>query len=92
MARPKGIPKTGGKQKGYTSEPVKKAQELFVSLLEGEVPNLQEAFEYVRTNDPAKYLDIYAKFAQFFAPKKTELSGSLDSKVITVKHPKDDNE
>jgi hypothetical protein len=89
MARPKGIAKTGGKQKGYTSEPVKKAQELFVSLLEGEVDHLQAAFDFVRKDDPAKYLEIYSKFAQYFIPKKTELSGSVDSKVITVKTPND---
>lgn len=90
MARPKGLPKTGGKAKGYTSEPVKKAQELFVSILEGEVDHLQNALQKVRLKDPAKYLEIYSKFAQYFIPKKTELSGSLDTKVIKVVPP-DDN-
>lgn len=68
----KGKQKTGGKQKGYTSEPTKKAAQLFVSILEGEVDFIKDAFQEVRMKDKAKYLELYAKYAQYFIPKKAE--------------------
>ena len=78
MAFTKGHEKAGGKKKGYTSEPIKKAQELFTSILEGEVDHIQEAFSEVRRKDKAKYLELYAKYAQYFMPKKTEVDASIN--------------
>jgi hypothetical protein len=76
--------KTGGKQKGYTAEPIKKATELFVSILEGEVDHIKGAFEEVRLKDKAKYLELYAKYAQYFIPKKTEVENNhkFDSPAV----------
>jgi len=76
--------KTGGKQKGYTSEPIKKAQELFTSILEGEVDHIQKAFAEVRSKDKAKYLELYAKYAQYFMPKKTEVELNDNTLQINV--------
>ncbi len=83
MAKAKGSAKTGGKQKGYTAEPVRKAQELFTLTLEGEVPHIQAAFDKVRKEDPVKYLEIFAKYAQYFIPKKTEVE--VIDNTLTVK-------
>jgi hypothetical protein len=82
--RPKGYGKTGGKPKGYTSEPVKKATELFVSILEGQVDHIKDAFDDVREKDKAKYLELYAKYAQYFIPRKTEVDNThkFDSPAI----------
>lgn len=72
--------KTGGKKKGYTAEPIKKATELFVIILEGEVDHIKGAFEEVRLKDKAKYLELYAKYAQYFIPRKVE-ANITDNKV-----------
>ena len=76
MGFEKGHKKAGGKQKGYVAEPIKKAQELFTQTLEGEVPYIKDAFEKVRAENPEKYLELFAKYAQYFIPKKTEVENN----------------
>lgn len=72
----KGHKKAGGKVKGYTDENKKKATELFVLTLEGEVEHISSAFAEVRMNDKAKYLELFAKYAQYFIPRKTEVENT----------------
>ena len=63
-----------GKQVGATNKVVQEARVLFVQTLEGQVPNIQEAFEKVRIKDPSKYLELFAKYAQYFIPKKVDVT------------------
>ena len=58
------------------------AREVFKLTLEGQVPHLTEAFEQVRETDPAKYLELIAKYAQYFVPKMVDVN--LGGKVINV--------
>jgi hypothetical protein len=64
----------GGKPKGANNKVVQEARALFVQTLEGQVPNIQEAFEEVRIKDPSKYLELFAKYAQYFIPKKVDVT------------------
>jgi hypothetical protein len=82
----KGQKKTGGKQKGYTDATVQTARQRFVEICEGQNENVQSALEEVRKKDPAKYLDIMSKLAQYFVPKKVEQVGET---VLRVKTPED---
>jgi hypothetical protein len=61
-----------GKKKGTVNKKTAEARELFIQTLEGQVPNIQEAFEKVLEKSPEKYLDLFARYAQFFTPKKSE--------------------
>jgi len=76
--------KTGGRKKGTPNKLSKAAREAFVATLEGQVPNIEKAFAEVLKKSPEKYLDIFAKYAQYFVPKKSEqdikaeVSGSFD--------------
>jgi len=63
-----------GKPKGANNKVVQEARVLFVQTLEGQVPNIQEAFEEVRIKDPSKYLELFAKYAQYFIPKKVDVT------------------
>jgi hypothetical protein len=76
MAAPKGHKKAGGRQKGVENKITKEAREIFVQTLEGEVPYIKDAFASVRDSDPAKYLELFAKYAQYFVPKKLQVDGS----------------
>ena len=73
-----------GKKKGTPNKKTAEARELFVATLEGQVPNIEAAFQKVLEKSPEKYLDLFARYAQFFTPKKTEqdikteVSGSFD--------------
>lgn len=66
--------KTGGKKKGTPNKVTAEARELFKQTLEAQVPSLLDAFKKVRTKDPAKFLEIYAKYAQYFVPKQVDVT------------------
>lgn len=68
----------GYKPKGALSRTTIASRELFVKTLEGEVKYIKKAFEDVRKNDPAKYLELFCKYAQFFVPKKVEVDSTVD--------------
>ena len=36
------------------------------------MPNIEDAFKKVLNESPSKYLELFAKYAQYFVPKKTE--------------------
>ncbi len=67
-----------GKPKGAVNKVTQKARELFVNILEGEVDYLKASLEKVRKKDPARYLEIYAKYAQYFVPKQTEVKSTVE--------------
>lgn len=62
----------GFKPKGVTHAMTIEARELFILTLESQVPNIQQAFAEVLEKDPARYLDLFSKYAQYFIPKKVE--------------------
>lgn len=64
--------KHGGRTKGTENKLTKEARELFIETLEGQVPNIEGAFAEVLKNNPAKYLELFAKYAQYFVPRKSE--------------------
>ena len=75
-----------GRPKGIPNEITKTAREMFKATLEEQVPHIQEAFNAVRNEDPAKFLELFAKYAQYFVPKQLDVT--LESKTITVTPPK----
>ena len=72
MAFKKGHEKAGGRQKGSVNKLNAEAKEVFIKTLEGQVGNIEQAFNAVLKKSPEKYLDLFAKYAQYFVPKKTE--------------------
>jgi hypothetical protein len=96
MAKPKGAQKDGGRVKGTENKLTKSARELFVNILEGQVQNIENAFEDVLNGtdttrpDPAKYLELYAKYAQYFIPKKIDLTtdgDKIEAPIIQILPP-----
>ena len=71
-----------GKPKGAVNKITQTSRELFLETLEGESEHIAAAFEKVRRDNPRAYLDLFAKYAQYFVPKKTE---SNDKTEVTVK-------
>lgn len=89
-------PPNSGKAKGTENKLTKSARELFVNILEGQVQNIENAFEDVLNGtditkpDPAKYLELYAKYAQYFIPKKIDLTtdgDKIEAPVIQILPP-----
>jgi len=73
-----------GRPKGTPNKVTIEMREMFIQTLEGQVPNIEKAFADVLSKSPEKYLDLFAKYAQYFVPKKTEsdikteVSGTFD--------------
>ena len=63
-----------GKLKGTQNKLTQAARELFLQTIENQMPNLQEAFEAVRQENPAEYLKIVEKYAQYFIAKKVDIT------------------
>jgi hypothetical protein len=73
-----------GRPKGVGNKKTEEARELFVQTLEGQVSHIYDAFEEVRLKDPARYLDLFAKYAMYFVPKKVDLTSDNEKVTITV--------
>lgn len=77
-----------GKPKGAENKTTKAAKELFVSIMEGQVENIEDSLEKIRVKDPGKYLEVLSKFFPYFIPKKLEvdspegLSIKLTRKIV----------
>ncbi len=73
-----------GRPKGSKDKKTAEARELFLNTLEGQVENIEDAFQKVLEKSPEKYLDLLSKYMQYFIPKKTEqdikteVSGTFD--------------
>lgn len=87
-----------GRPKGAENKVTTEARELFVAILEKQVDNIEYAFDAVLNGtdttrpDPAKYLELYAKYAQYFVPKKVDLTSGnkeIQAPVIQVLPPSD---
>ena len=92
-----------GRPKGSENKLNQEARELFVETLEGLTPSIKQAFldvlqgtknedgEWEKKPNPEKFLELYAKYAQYFVPKKTEadikgeIRGSIDFNEIVKK-------
>lgn len=83
MAFHKGQNKTGGRKKGAENKLVKEAREVFLETLEGQSEHIAEAFEKVRKENPKAYLDLFAKYAQYFVPKKSQSDIDLKADIVT---------
>ena len=88
MAFKKGHEKKGGRVKGAENKLTQSSRELFLETLEGQSEHIAAAFEKVRKDNPRAYLDLFAKYAQYFVPKKTEsdvnLLGDLTQTIINL--------
>ena len=92
----KGNKEGKGRSKGSENKLTKEARTIFLETLEGQAPHIAEAFEKVRDENPKAYLDLFAKYAQYFVPKKTENShdhsGNLTQNIINLGSGTDPNE
>lgn len=69
MARPKGLPKTGGRQRGTPNKVTRSVREALRTFVEGNVDKMDDLFERVAKEDPAKAMDLLLRASEFCAPK-----------------------
>lgn len=66
-------PGNSGKPKGTENKTTRKAKELFINIMEGQVDHIEASLDKIRQKDPAKYLEVLSKFYPYFMPKKLEV-------------------
>jgi len=89
--RHKGTPKTGGRVVGSINKTTAEQKELFNQLWANNLPKMDKAFQDVLLEDPAKYLELLAKYAQYFVPKKVEQDvniNQIEPPTIVIKDKK----
>ena len=78
MGNVKGNKDGKGRPKGSENKLTKDARKVFLDTLEGQVSHIEEAFTEVFKEDKTKFLDLFAKYAQYFVPKKTENTDKVE--------------
>ena len=83
------MPKTSGsfvkghkgvKPKGAVNRTTKEGKEMIEIILMGQLDNVNEMFNKLK-EDPAKFIDAYAKLLGYVLPKKTDVT-SGDEKIL----------
>lgn len=76
MARPKGQPKYGGRQKGTINKVTAESKDLFSTIIAGHIPNIHNALNEVFEKDKALYLKSISALLPYFLPKKTDITSN----------------
>lgn len=67
MSRPRGLPKTGGRQKGTPNKVTRNLRQALNDFLENNIHELQNCFDQL--DDPKDKLTLLIKLAEFAIPK-----------------------
>lgn len=71
-----------GRPKGTLNKATKDAKEIFNSIMEAQIPDINTALNALKKN-PKDYLDCLSKLMPYFLTKKIDIS-SNDEKVETI--------
>lgn len=80
--RPKGLPKTGGRQPGTPNKVTREFRETVARLLEDNAENVAKWLSRVAADDPDKALQRLAQLAEYAAPKlsRSEVRAEVENK------------
>ena len=67
-----------GRPKGSKDKVTTEARELFVKIMDGEVPHIEEALALLRENSSEKYLKALAALFPYFMPKQVETEVTIN--------------
>ena len=71
--KPKGYPKSGGREKGTPNKSTEEAKKLFIKIMSGNIPKFKAAMDKLYKEDPIKWLDVVSKFFPYFLPRKQDI-------------------
>ena len=85
MPKKKGDSKTGGRKSGIPNRTSKEAKELLETILFGQLDNINDALDNIRTNESeSKYIDSVSKLFTYVLPKKTETDLTTGGEQIVI--------
>lgn len=93
MARKKGSPKTGGRQKGVANSVTTSARELILRAIDNQSAHFDETMNQIRQKNPGDWAKIVVKLMDFVLPKKVDVtSEGKGINVPVIKWTDDDND
>lgn len=73
-----------GKPKGAVNHTTKDAKEIFVMIIEGEIPDIKTALLKLKNRSPYRYLECLTKLLPYFMPRKIDLKTNLPTVRATI--------
>ncbi len=67
--RPKGLPKTGGRQKGVANVATRDAREAIGRFVDGNAHRLQEWLDRIAVTDPERAFTLFQSVIEYHVPK-----------------------
>ncbi len=80
--KPKGLPKTGGRQKGSENKVTREAREIFKDIMDANIENIKTALQEIYDDDKTKFLYVINKYFPYYLPKKEALDITSDGEKI----------
>jgi hypothetical protein len=83
-------PENSGKAKGSEHKVTKEAREVFKTIMEGEVGNIQQALADIRKKSPFNYILCFSKLAPYFMPKQIDIQSGgekVQAPIIQILPP-----
>lgn len=73
---------SGGRPPGTANKTTKVVREAFAAFVEANMDRVQELFDEVASEDPAKALDILDRFAAYTTPKLKAIDHTSEGKQL----------
>ena len=68
----------GGRPKGAVNKSNDKVRKIIARLTEQNPQHLDDALDFVRTDNPAKFLELYFKLLEYTTPKLRAIDNKID--------------
>jgi len=72
--KPKGLPKTGGREKGTQNKSTEEAKKLFIKIMSGNIVKFKAALDYLYKKDKLEWLKVVNKFFPYYLPRKQDIT------------------
>jgi len=77
--KPKGLPKTGGRQKGTPNKTTQEAKELFIEIMSGNIPKFKTALDELYKKNKIQWLYVVNRFFPYYLPRQTDITSDGES-------------
>lgn len=74
----------GGRPKGAVNKGTEKIRQTIAKLTDQKFQNLDTAFESVREENPAKYIELYLRLLEYTTPKLRAIDTKIDVAEGTI--------
>ena len=67
-----------GRPKGSEGKDTKRVREAITAITEGGITSLNECFDEIRRDNPAKFVELYLRLLEYTMPKLRSIDNNID--------------